>query len=275
VRFGTFNVMHGASLGDGRVDPDRFHAVVADLDCDVLAIQEVDLDQPRSGRVDLTAVAADALGSPADRWRFVPALYGTPGGRIRPAAGPRRPGEPAYGIALLSRYPAYRWRVVRLGRAPVPSPVAAPGPDGRMRLILLDDEPRVAVVAVVAGPAGPMTVVTTHLSFVPGWNAWQLRRLVGGLSELVLPGPALLLGDLNLPGRLPAALTGWRRLAAAATYPATTPRVQFDHVLGRVAAGRVTGHAAARHPKSLIVTSVEARRTAVSDHRALLVDLAE
>jgi endonuclease/exonuclease/phosphatase family metal-dependent hydrolase len=163
MRIGTFNVMHGASPGDGQVDPDRFHAAVADLDCEVLAIQEIDLDQPRSGRVDLTAVAADALGSPADCWRFEPALYGTPGERIRPATGPRRSGEPAYGIALLSRLPVLSWTVLRLGRAPVRSPVAVRGPGGRARLTLLDDEPRVAVAAVVAAPGGPLTVVNTHL----------------------------------------------------------------------------------------------------------------
>jgi endonuclease/exonuclease/phosphatase family metal-dependent hydrolase len=263
VRVGTFNVMHGASLGDGRVDPDRFHAAVADLHCEVLAMQEVDLDQPRSGRVDLTAVAADALGSPADCWRFEPALYGTPGERIRPATGPRRSGEPAYGIALLSRLPVRTWTVLPLGRAPVRSLVAVRGPGGRVRPTLLDDEPRVAVAAVVAAPGGPLTVVNTHLSFVPGWNAWQLRRLVGGLARL--PGPALLVGDLNLPGPLPAALTGWRRLAATATYPAPAPRLQLDHVLGRMAG---------RGMPPSTVTAVEARRTAVSDHLALLVDLA-
>lgn len=281
VRLGTFNVMHGRSARDGEVDLERFRAAVAELDCDVLAAQEVDLDQPRSGGADLCALAADALGIPADGRRFAATVYGTPGFAWRPADGPRPPGEPAYGIALLSRFPVVDWRVLPLGRAPVRSPIAVPGPDGWPRLILLPDEPRLAIVARLRTPGGPLTVASTHLSFVPGWNAAQLRRLTRTLAAGVTRGAGddrgagdehgagdereageavVILGDLNLPGPLPRALTGWRRLAARPTYPAHAPRVQFDHVLGR---GNLQP-----------VVAVRAEQTAISDHRALLVDLA-
>src|SRR5262245_43593545 len=185
MRLGTFNVMHGRSLRDGEVDLARFRAAVASLDCDVLALQEVDVDQPRSGGADLCAAAADALGVGLDGRRFEATVYGTPGLAWRPAAGPRLPGEPAYGIALISRFPVRAWRVVPLGRAPVRAPVAVPVRNGRGRLILLDAEPRVAIVAGLTTPAGPLTVAGTHLSFVPGWNAAQLRRLARALG-----GPA-------------------------------------------------------------------------------------
>jgi endonuclease/exonuclease/phosphatase family metal-dependent hydrolase len=49
VRLATFNLLHGQSLDDGQVRADRLHAAVAHLDADVLALQEVDRDQPRSG----------------------------------------------------------------------------------------------------------------------------------------------------------------------------------------------------------------------------------
>ncbi|WP_045876308.1 endonuclease/exonuclease/phosphatase family protein [Pseudofrankia sp. DC12] len=258
MRLGTFNLMHGRSMNDETVDPVRFRSAVASLDCDVLALQEVDLGQPRSGGADLCALAAEAIGAgPAGR-RFAATVYGTPGESWRPATGPRLDGEPAYGIALVSRLPVRGWRVMELGRAPVRAPVAVPGPEGRPRLILLDDEPRAAIIAELATPDGPLTVAATHLSFVPGWNARQVRRLVRALGS---PGaPAVVLGDLNLPGPLPTALTGWRRLAAAPTYPAHAPRVQFDHVLGRGPVPRVV--------------AVEVRHTPISDHRALVVDLA-
>ncbi|MBL7500819.1 endonuclease/exonuclease/phosphatase family protein [Frankia sp. CNm7] len=284
MRLGTFNVLHGRSPDDGAVDLARFRAAVASLDCDVLALQEVDVGQSRSGGADLCAAAADALGIGADGWRFEATVYGTPGLRSgpgsgpgpapgpawRPADGPRSPGEPAYGIALVSRFPVRGWRVVPLGRSPVRSPVAVPGPDGRPRLVLLDDEPRAAIVAELATPAGPLTVAGTHLSFVPGWNAAQLRRLgralrLGGGGGAAggqgTGGPAVILGDLNLPGPLPRLLTGWRRLAAAPTYPARAPRVQFDHVLARGAV-----------PPAVAAWT---EQTAISDHRALLVDLAD
>ncbi|MGK5523302.1 endonuclease/exonuclease/phosphatase family protein, partial [Micromonospora sp. URMC 107] len=55
MRLATFNLLHGRSLADGLVDPDRLTAAVTALDADVLALQEVDRDQSRSGKLDLTA----------------------------------------------------------------------------------------------------------------------------------------------------------------------------------------------------------------------------
>ena len=90
------------------------------LDADVLGLQEVDRDQPRSLGADLTAVAAEAMG--AVEHQFVAALAGTPGGTWMAATGDEQPGSASYGIALLSRYPVVSWRVVRLPalRASVP-----------------------------------------------------------------------------------------------------------------------------------------------------------
>ncbi|MEO6881691.1 MAG: endonuclease/exonuclease/phosphatase family protein, partial [Mycobacteriaceae bacterium] len=77
-----------------------------------------------------------------------------------------------------------------------------------------------------------LTVATTHLSFVPGWNVVQLVR---ALRWLAAPGlPVLLLGDLNLPGPVVDVLAqGWRRLSSGPTYPASRPRVALDHALAR------------------------------------------
>ena len=76
VRIATFNILHGRSLDDGRVDVDRLAAAVKSLDADVLGLQEVDRDQPRSFGADLTAVAAEAMGAPEHQ--FVAALHGHP-----------------------------------------------------------------------------------------------------------------------------------------------------------------------------------------------------
>jgi endonuclease/exonuclease/phosphatase family metal-dependent hydrolase len=144
--------------------------------------------------------------------------------------------------------------VTRLPASPVRSPVLIPG---SRQLIWLQDEPRVGLAAVVEAPTGAMTIATTHLSFVPLWNGKQLRTLTSDLAAL--SGPRVLLGDLNMPPPFPRALTGWRVLAKAATYPSWEPRIQLDHVLG---SGPL--------PE---VTSVESPQLAVSDHRALLVQL--
>jgi endonuclease/exonuclease/phosphatase family metal-dependent hydrolase len=259
VRLATFNLMHGRSLSDGRVDPLRLRAAVQAVDADVLGMQEVDRDQPRSGGADLAALAAEAMRG---QYRFTPALVGTPGEVYRPAIGTVSEidvvGEPHYGVALVTRLPVRSWHVTRLAAAPVRAPVYVPGPAGG--LIVVGDEPRVLLAAVLDTPTGPMTVATTHLSFVPGWNARQLRRVVRALR--VLPAPRLLLGDLNLPGRLAALASGWKMLARRATYPSPAPRLQFDHVLLDPRGG------AAVPP----VRAVDTPAVDLSDHRPLVVE---
>ncbi|MFC5139474.1 endonuclease/exonuclease/phosphatase family protein [Actinomycetospora rhizophila] len=253
MRLATFNLLHGRSPADGVVCPDRLRDAVAGLDADVLALQEVDHSQPRSGLVDQTALVADAAG--ARDALFVPALVGTPGQRWRAAGPDESPdGEPTYGIGLVSRYPVARWLRLPLGTSRATLPLLV---DAR-RPALVRDEPRVALAAVLEAPAPVGTVVATHLAFTPGVNVLQLVRLARAVEHL--PGPVVILGDLNMPGPVPGAvLRGFRSLARAATFPTERPRVQFDHVLA--GAGAPTVHDARAVP------------TAVSDHRALVVEL--
>ncbi|MFG2038570.1 endonuclease/exonuclease/phosphatase family protein [Dactylosporangium sp. NPDC048998] len=259
MRLGTFNLMHGRSLTDGLVDAERVGAAVAGLDADVLGLQEVDRGQPRSGHADLARIAAEALGAPETL--FVPAVVGTPGESFRVATDADGEGpDPHYGVALVSRYPMTQWRVTRLPAAPLRAPIMIRGPR-RGRLRLLDDEPRVLVAAVVETPVGRMTIATTHLSFVPGWNVRQLRLVLRTLHAM--PAPRILLADLNLPGGLPRLFSGWHRLAGVPTYPAHAPRVQFDHVLA-------DRRGFERLPR---VVDVASPQLPFSDHRPLVVTL--
>ena len=255
MRVASFNILNGRAPADGGVDIDRLRVAVKLLDADVLGLQEVDRDQPRSHGLDLTAEVAAAMGGEG---RFAAAVIGTPGEKWRPARDSDPPAGPAYGIGLVSRLPVTRWLVTRLPSAPVRSPIVIPGP--QRRVLWLRDEPRVLIAAVLDTPAGPMTVGNTHLSFVPGWNGAQLRRAARALRGL--PAPRVLLGDLNLPGALPRWLTGWIPLAQALTFPTEEPRVQLDHVLG---------HGPGLPP----VAAAGAREMALSDHRALIVDLGD
>jgi endonuclease/exonuclease/phosphatase family metal-dependent hydrolase len=253
MRMATFNVLHGRSADNDDVDVDRFGECVHQLNADVLALQEVDVDQPRSAMADLTAVAAEAMGAVSHR--FVAAISGTPGATWMAATGDEQPGSAAYGIALLSRFQALTWQVLRLPRIPVRFPMYLPGP---RRVRIIDEEPRAAVVARLDTELGPLTVANTHLSLVPGWNCVQLRRLIRDLRRF--PGPRVLMGDLNMTPPTPRHWTGLRPLATAPTFPANTPDRQVDHIL--------------TDDGELTPDACSAPKLAISDHRPLIVDVA-
>jgi endonuclease/exonuclease/phosphatase family metal-dependent hydrolase len=252
MRIATFNILNGRSPTDDVVDERRFRDAIVSLDADLLGLQEVDRRQPRSRYADLTAIAADAMVAP--HHMFVPAIAGTPGTGWSAASGEEAPDTAAYGIAFLSRRPVTDWTVVRLPAAPLPVPYRATGAAVPR---LVRDEPRVAIVASVDMPHGPMDVVTTHLSFLRPWADRQLRRLVRTLSPN--RGPTVLIGDLNMPLDAAQRMTGMNPLAVGPTFPAAAPRRQIDHILTD---GQFT------------VTSCGAVQLAISDHRALVADLA-
>ncbi|WNV75985.1 endonuclease/exonuclease/phosphatase family protein [Geodermatophilus sp. DSM 44513] len=257
MRVGTLNIASGRSPAGPVLDAHGLGRAVADLDVDVLAVQEVDAGQPRSHRVDQAAALATGLG--AEDWRTAATVDGTPSPfRTWTPADPalRGPGSstegPAYGIALVSRLPVLEWSVLGLGAGRARLPLQGPDPrTGRLRWWWIPDEPRVAVAARFAH----LTVVATHLSFAPHTSVRQLLRLRRWMGAMA--GPVVLAGDLNLPGGVPARLLGATALVRAPSFPASGPRVQLDHLLA--VGGGLHGQDAAT------------ASLAVGDHRALTV----
>jgi endonuclease/exonuclease/phosphatase family metal-dependent hydrolase len=250
MRLATFNILHGKSPVDGEVDLGRYASAIAAIDADVLALQEVDCGQPRSHGADLTALAAEAMG--ATDHHFAATLVGTPD-LWSPATGDVPPGSASYGVALLSRHPVVSWYEVTLPPLRRRVPVRR---RGRRLPVLQREEPRVAIAAVIDAPGGLLTVVSTHLTFIPGRNAIQLRRLVREVAWL--PRPLVVMGDLNLTGDVPRRLSGWKPLASAPTFPTEEPTRQIDHILA---------DGAVRATSTGVAVDL-----GMSDHRALVVD---
>jgi endonuclease/exonuclease/phosphatase family metal-dependent hydrolase len=246
----TFNILHGMNPADGRVDPQRLRDVIEAVRPDVLALQEVDRWHQRSGDVDFTAVAADAMG--ARDSRFAATVLGASNSVWTGRTGAAQPDAAEYGIALLSRTPVAGWQVTKLPRLAVRVPMRS---TVDRRVFVARDEPRVAITAQLGEP-GNLSVTATHLSFIPGWNLRQLRRLMRAVAAT--PGPHVLLGDLNISPDQALRATGWRSLVDVATYPADGPVRQLDYVMTN---------------SSLSVRRAEAVSAELSDHLALVVDL--
>ena len=85
---------------------------IASVEADVLAVQEVDEKQPRSGSVHQMEIVAEAMGAPY--WGYARAVIGTPGfGWRKPTEAEKiihsDSDQPGYGIGLASRIPVKAW----------------------------------------------------------------------------------------------------------------------------------------------------------------------
>lgn len=244
----SINLQHGLGRDGRPTTAEQLADAFAGLDVDVVAMQEVDRAQPRSGEVDQAAVVAEALG--LSHVRFAAAL----GGDVRRArVSPARWGTaqgPGYGLAIASRYPVSAWFVRPLPRLPARYPVLK-----NSRLSLRDDEQRGVLAAVLRTPAGDLSVCSAHLSMLGPVAAVQVGGVLRSMS--VLPTPTVVCGDLDLdPWALRPLARGWQ-LPRALTFPAAAPRRQIDHALVRGAR----------------VQDVRAVPLAISDHLGLLVTL--
>ncbi|QIJ76907.1 EEP domain-containing protein [Methylobacterium sp. NI91] len=241
LRLVTYNVRHCRGT-DGRVAPERVAQVIAALEPDIVALQEVDVGRARTGGLDQAEEIARLVGMFA---HFHPALH------IE---------EERYGDALLTHLPS------RLKRAD-----ALPGLLQRPGL-----EPRGALwVEVTAGDVA-LQVLTTHFGLLGAERIAQAEALLGPdwLGDPACRAPTVLLGDFNATGwsrayrrlsrRLTDArrLTGERRWRGGASFPSRFPLLRIDHVFvsERVAVERIA-----------VVDNALARQA--SDHLPVLAEI--
>jgi endonuclease/exonuclease/phosphatase family metal-dependent hydrolase len=195
------NVHYGYDVA-GRQRTLDVAALLADLDADIVALNEVDRGWLVTGAPDLLSSYALATG-------------------LEPVFGPT--SDEVWGNALLTRLPILEVQRTRL-------------PRGR------DPLPRAVLTVVVELPDGsPLAVVVTHLSDVDRQGDTRLPQaqavaaVVARLRERGIP--AIVAGDLNArPGDPELEVLEDLGLVRALadrrwTFPDARPRAQIDHVL--------------------------------------------
>lgn len=203
-----------------------------EVNSDVFAIQEVDVHQSRSGNGNQVREVAESIG--ARYWAFAPSMYGTPGEKWHGIKESiifdntmSLPDREMYGIGIVSKIPVKRWHRINLGKAPLGMPLLVAG-EKRPQLIYVSDEPRSALVAELENG---ISITTTHLSFVPAMNVYQLKKIANWVAKI--PGIHIMTGDFNLPWGLAPRLTGWNDLVKGPTYPSWKPSIEFDYIMSK------------------------------------------
>ena len=260
--------MHGISLqrpatnGFPTIDPADLAQSCAAVSADVLAVQEIDQFQKRSGNLDQAALISRETG--LANYRFVPTVLGNPDEGKRSwqsAAGSEidilnSAKKARYGVGLFTKYPVRNWYQLDLVGARITTPIAIPGENGKPRIIWISDEPRVVVAAAIETEIGEIIIATTHLSFVPVRNFRQLRTTLKWLGQF--PQPKVLLGDLNLPAKVIKYVTSWNRTPTLPTFPISNSRAQFDHILTT---------------KKLKISNAETKQMLVGDHLMISAEI--
>ena len=259
----SWNLLHGMTIppksGD---DCSGLAAAAAALGSDVISIQEVDHGLGRSNNAFQTRDIAIAMG--AKNWAFAPSVIGSPEGKWEKANNDIATNQKStseidsgsYGIGIVSKISVIKWHRLNLGRSLVGMPLLIPNTDtGKPKAIYIKDEPRLAIAAQLENG---WTVINTHLSFVPGMNLFQLKKLkkwADTFGEKVL-----LMGDFNLPGSIPAMGSKWQSLILQNTYPSWLPKVQFDYILSKGIALKD-------------VIQVPTTKSTISDHLPLTIEI--
>jgi endonuclease/exonuclease/phosphatase family metal-dependent hydrolase len=241
MRVISWNLLHGQKIPptgsqNWQVELETAAKTVSDkMQPDFLALQEVDNFQSRSGFINQSKLIAESMQ--LKHWAYLPTLIGTPGEKwhavkdlnkaIITSENHQSNDVASYGIALATNQPIKKLYVKKLGRSLIGMPLLIPKDNGKgVRFIYVKDEPRVALIAELENG---FTIATTHLSFVPGVNIFQLNKISSFLKKLA--GISVLMGDLNLPANLPSKLSGFRSVLSQSTYPSWGPKIQFDYIM--------------------------------------------
>lgn len=196
IRVVSYNIHHGEG-SDGAVDLERIADILRGLDADVICLQEVDRNLPRTDKRDLPAELSALLGMQV----FFDSNFDWEGGE--------------YGNATLTALPVSAWENIAL-----------PGPS--------EAEPRGCLRTTLQVDGVEIDVLNTHLGLKSAERSEQAAAILKLVSSrpTILAGD---LNDR--PDAAPIiALTAQLRDAAgpenaAPTYPATKSRARIDFIL--------------------------------------------
>lgn len=206
-RIVTYNV-HRCVGNDRRLDVGRIADVLAKLEPDIVALQELDVGRARTGGVDQAHEIARRLDMAC---HFHAAL---------------KVEEELYGDAILTCFPE---RLVQVGPLPGYAPFRAL-------------EPRGALWVEVEISGVPVQIINTHLGLVPREQQLQAAHLAGPawLKHPHCQGPTILLGDFNATATSVVYRTFVKGLSPAralaktktptATFPSPLPVLRIDHL---------------------------------------------
>ena len=270
MRIISWNLLHGQIIPPNNDQDWRQSLITAaktvanNYQPDFIGLQEVDYLQPRSTLINQTQLVAESMG--LKYWAYLPSLFGTPGEKWEKVRDLKAalitqdttpPEEISYGIGIATNQRIKKLHVKKLGRSIIGLPLVIPNENGRVRFIYVKDEPRVALTAELENG---LTITTTHLSFAPVVNIYQLNRLCTTLNRL--PGKQVLIGDLNMIANLPSRFSSYKSLIKQMTYPSWKEKIQFDYIM----APKSTA-------KSITTTPVNTVKTNISDHTPIGVEL--
>ena len=198
LRVMVWNIHHGRG-GDGKVDLQRIAEVIRRQSPDVVMLQEVDRNMPRSGKTDQASELARLLE--------MNSVFGKAVGF----------GEGEYGLAVLSR-----GRIVSGKVHPLPGEAG---------------EPRIGFTVTLDDDGKKLVVVNTHLDHISAERRLRQAEAVAALGQE--REMAILGGDFNDgPGSatLDAITPTWtmiEKVEPKATAPADRPAVEIDHLFVR------------------------------------------
>jgi endonuclease/exonuclease/phosphatase family metal-dependent hydrolase len=245
LKLATWNI-HSGIGGDGYHDMERIVSVLAEIDADVVGLQEVGWHRRTHHRIDQFAYLREHTD-----YTVVEGLV-------------RDPLRAQFGNALLTRLPLEKTQWVDLK--------------------LRGHVPRAAIVAEVQGDSALLQMTVLHLGLAVWERERQVKRLMENLSRQNAvqkegaqedaaaddtPPPSVLLGDFNmLRRRTRASAILAQRFPTCVrmpTYPARRPQLSLDRIYlsphWEVIEARVVDHSAALQASDHLPLVAEARLT--------------